>query len=223
MSSCAVWPAEAGNYGSLRSDARAGYHRGQSPAPTMRHTGETTLNLLDRARSGDPASIEALFDRCLPPLRRWARGRLPGYARTLVDTQDLVQDTVLRTLTKLSAFQPQHQGALQAYLRQAVANRIRDEIRTAQRRPPAVELDDVHADTAPSPLEQAIGREGIARYETALQRLRPTDREAIVARIELQQSYEEVAAALGKPNADAARIAVRRALARLVEEMDRER
>jgi RNA polymerase sigma-70 factor (ECF subfamily) len=189
----------------------------------MPNTGETTLNLLDRARSGDPASIEALFERCLPPLRRWARGRLPNYAREVVDTQDLVQDTVLRTLTKLSAFQPQHQGALQAYLRQAVANRIRDEIRSAHRHPVAVELDDVHVEGGPSPLEQAIGREGIARYEAALQRLRPADREAIVARIELQQSYEEVAVALGKPTAEAARIAVRRALARLVEEMDHER
>lgn len=223
MSSCVVPLAAATNCRILPSFSGGGYYPGQFPSRTMRHTGETTLNLLDRARSGDPASIEALFERCLPALRRWARGRLPGYARELVDTQDLVQDTVLRTLTKLSAFRPQHQGALQAYLRQAVANRIRDEIRTAHRHPVGIELHDVHVDNAPSPLEQAIGREGIARYEAALQRLRPADREAIVARIELQQSYEEVAVALGKPNADAARIAVRRALARLVEEMDHER
>jgi RNA polymerase sigma factor (sigma-70 family) len=222
MSSCAL-RLSAANRITLLFHAGGGYYRGRFPAQTMRHTGETTLNLLDRARSGDPASIEALFDRCLPPLRRWARGRLPGYARGLVDTQDLVQETVLRTLTRLSAFQPQHQGALQAYLRQAVANRIRDEIRTSHRHPVAVELDDAHADTAPSPLELAIGREGVARYEAALQRLKPADREAIVARIELQQSFEEVAVALGKPNAEAARMAVRRALARLVEEMDHER
>jgi RNA polymerase sigma-70 factor (ECF subfamily) len=223
MRSCAAGLAALSDGRLFLSHLDAGYHRGRFPAQTMPNTGETTLNLLDRARSGDPASIEALFERCLPPLRRWARGRLPNYARELVDTQDLVQDTVLRTLTKLSAFQPQHQGALQAYLRQAVANRIRDEIRSAHRHPVAVELDDVHVEGGPSPLEQAIGREGIARYEAALQRLRPADREAIVARIELQQSYEEVAVALGKPTAEAARIAVRRALARLVEEMDHER
>ena len=185
--------------------------------------GETTLDLLARARNGDQRSIEALFERCLPPLRRWARGRLPAYARDLSDTQDLVQETVLRTLNKLTAFQPQHQGALQAYLREAVANRIRDEIRRVQRRPTPVVLDDVHAAAAPSPLEHAIGREGIERYEAALQRLKASDREAIVARIELQQSYEEIATALGKPNANAARVAVTRALARLVEEMDHER
>ena len=53
--------------------------------------------------------------------------------------------------------------------------------------------------------------------------LKPPDRDAIVARIELQQSYEEVAMALGKPNANAARMAVTRALARLIEAMQHER
>jgi RNA polymerase sigma-70 factor (ECF subfamily) len=218
--------------GTLLSGAADGYHLGRlitRPMPEDHapragaQTGETTLDLLARARTGDQQSVEALFERCLPPLRRWARGRLPGFARDLADTQDLVQETVLRTLNKLSTFRPEHQGALQAYLREAVANRIRDEIRRVQRRPAPVELNDVHADGAPSPLEHAIGREGMERYEAALQRLKPSDRQAIVARIELQQSYEEVAVALGKTNANTARVAVTRALARLVEVMDHER
>lgn len=137
----------------------------------------------------------------------------------MTDTQDLVQETMLHTLGRLDAFESRHQGALQAYLRQAVANRIRDEVRRAARRPSGVELDDQHADPAPSPLEHAIGRQGFERYEAALQRVRPADREAIVARMELQQSYEEIAVALGKPNANAARVAVMRAIAKLIEEM----
>ena len=84
-----------------------------------------------------------------------------------------------------------------------------------------VELVDGHRDPAPSPLERAIGAEGFERYEAALARLKPADREAIIARLELQQSYEEVAVALGKPNANAARVAVTRALARLVKELDK--
>jgi RNA polymerase sigma-70 factor, ECF subfamily len=214
--------AESVNW-TLLSNVAGGYHLEQFTSLTMPGTGNTTLELLVRARTGDPASVDALFERCLPPLRRWARGRLPAYARDLVDTQDLVQETVLRTLTKLSEFQPKHQGALQAYLREAVANRIRDEIRRVQRHPAALELHDVHADAAPSPLDQTIGRLAIARYDAALQRLKPSDREAIVARIELQQSYDEIATVLEKPNANAARMAVTRALARLIEEMDRER
>ena len=40
--------------------------------------------------------------------------------------------------------------------------------------------------------------------------------------MELQQSYAEMALALGKPSADAARMAVVRALSRLIEELDDE-
>ena len=77
-------------------------------------------------------------------------------------------------------------------------------------------------DPSPSPLEQAIGREGFERYEAALSKLRETDREAIIARLELQQSYEEVAIALQKPNANAARVAVARAVKALVKAMAEE-
>lgn len=182
--------------------------------------GETTLVLLTRARQGDDTSVAALFERVVPTLRRWARGRLPAYARDLSDTQDLVQETVLHTLKRLHAFEPRHQGALQAYLRQAIANRIRDEIRRVRRRPVAVELNEEQVDEAPSPLEHAIGREGFEKYEAALLRLKASDREAIVARLELQQSYEEIAIAFGKPTANAARVAVMRAIAHLIEAMN---
>jgi RNA polymerase sigma-70 factor (ECF subfamily) len=191
---------------------------GDTPDPAQLRS-ESTLDLLQRVRNGEARCAEVLFERCLPALRQWARGRLPSYARDLADTHDLVQETLLHCLGRLDVFQARHQGALQAYLRQAVYNRIRDEIRRVRRRPQRVELDDVHADRGSSPLEAAIGRESIDRYEAAMERLRPSDREAIVARLELQQSYEEVAVALGKRNADAARMAVKRALARLVEEM----
>jgi RNA polymerase sigma factor (sigma-70 family) len=184
---------------------------------------EATIDLLIRARAGDQAAIEALFARCIPALRRWARGRLPAFARDLADTQDLVQEAVMHALHRLHAFEHRHQGALQAYLRQAVHNRIVDEVRRAQRRPVAVELVDHHHDPAPSPIEHAMGREGLERYEAALERLRPGDREAIVGRIELQQSYEELAVALNKPSANSARVAVKRAIARLLREMDHAR
>jgi RNA polymerase sigma-70 factor (ECF subfamily) len=212
------------------SKATSGYHQPSTrkdmayvPDGVTNPALESTIDLLARARQGEERAVGQLFERCLPALRRWARGRLPHYARDLSDTQDLVQETILHTLHRLDSFEPRHQGALQAYLRQAVANRIRDEIRRVVRRPIAVELDEAQPDVAPSPLEHAIGRQGVERYEAALQRLRPRDREAIIARVELQQSYEEVAVALGKPNANAARVAVTRALAKLIAEMDLER
>ena len=142
-----------------------------------------------------------------------------SWARGLDDTQDLVQDAVIRALPRLKTFEARHPGALQAYLRKAITNHIRDEIRRVGTRP-ADRARRQPCRCGPSPLEEAIGREGLERYEAALAALRPADREAIIARLELQQSYEEVAIALGKPNADAARMAVKRAVKALIELMD---
>jgi RNA polymerase sigma-70 factor, ECF subfamily len=178
----------------------------------------STLDLLERFKLGDQQAVDLLVERSIPPLQRWARGRLPSWARSLVETQDLVQTALIRALPHLKQFEPHHAGALQAYLRQAVANHIRDEIRKVATRPSAA-MSDAHVDQSPSPLERAIGREAIERYEAALAKLRPIDREAIVARVELQQSYEEVAIALQKPNANAARVAVARAVKNLVKTM----
>ena len=62
-------------------------------------------------------------------------------------------------------------------------------------------------------------REGMEHYRAALRRLRPCEREAIVARLEQHHGYETVALILGKPNANAARVAVTRALAKLAVEL----
>ena len=178
-----------------------------------------------RARMGDEGALNDLFRRQLVPLRRWARGRLPQWTRDLRDTEDLVQETLTQTLRHIDDFEPRHEGALQAYLRQALINRVRDEVRRVARYPAATGLgeEDGFADPSASPLEQAIGREAIERYEAALERLRPEEREVIIARVELQQSYKQIAAAHAKSSPDAARMAVSRALVRLAEEMDVER
>ena len=181
---------------------------------------ETTTDLLARARQGDHAAIERLFARHLRPLQRFARGRLPGWARDLADTDDLVQDALLKTFKRIDAFEPRHPGALQAYLRQAVLNRLRDELRRKARAPSRVDVAE--ADLGGSPLEEAVGRETMAAYEQALARLKPEDREAVIGRLEMGFSYDELALALDKPTADAARKAAQRALVRLAEEMQRE-
>ena len=182
---------------------------------------ETTADLLQRARLGDEEARNTLFARYLPSLRRWARGRLPRWTRDLRDTEDVVQETLLQTFKRIEVFQPRHQGALEGYLRQALMNRVRDEVRRVGRRGATSEIeDDVHADSAASPLEEAIGQQALERYEAALARLRPEEREVVIARVELGQSYQQIAEGHAKASADAARMAVSRALVRLAEEMD---
>jgi RNA polymerase sigma-70 factor (ECF subfamily) len=201
------------------------------PAPGTRETkvsGDqvpqalTSFELVVRARAGDTDALNDLCARYLPRLMRWAHGRLPSSARGALDTHDLVQDTLTNVVQRLDRFEPRHEGAFQAYLRQSLLNRIRDEARRGGRRGTSEPLESVHPTTDPSPLEEAIGQEALERYEAAMTRLRPDDREAIIARIELGLPYPEVAAALGKPSIPATHMAVSRALVRLAQEMARD-
>jgi RNA polymerase sigma factor (sigma-70 family) len=180
---------------------------------------DSTAVLIQRVREGDKDALERLIQRHLAPLRRYVSGRLPRWARDLSDTDDLVQDTLLRTLSKLDVFEVRGAGALHAYLRQAVMNRLRDELRRKGRAPAFVDVHELDVAGPGSPLEEAIGAEAAARYVAALARLEPEEREAIIGRVEMEYSYADLADLLGKPTADAARKAARRALLRLAEEM----
>jgi RNA polymerase sigma factor (sigma-70 family) len=176
---------------------------------------EPTIELVLQARGGDRMALEALLERCLPPLKRWAHGRLPAHARGSLDTGDLVQEAAFHVLARLDKFEPRHVGAMQAYLRMSVINRIRDEIRRVGRRPEAVEFTDDTPGDATSPLEAAIRDEAYQRYRNALEQLRTRDREMVVARIEVQWSISEIAHRFGMASVDAARVAVSRSLKRL--------
>ena len=178
-----------------------------------------SLILLERVRAGDTAALNRLMDRYLPKLSRWASGRLPHWARDMSDTDDLVQDTLIRSVANLNHFEARGEGALQAYLRGAVMNRIRDEIRRRRIKPAQDSLDSDIPAKGQSPLEAAIGAETLAKYDRALERLEPETREAVIARIEMGCSYAEIAELMNKPSADAARMTVSRALLRLAEEM----
>jgi RNA polymerase sigma factor (sigma-70 family) len=180
---------------------------------------DATYNLLERARAGDREALEVLFARHIPRLRRWASGRLPRWARDVADTQDLVQDTVLQVFKRVEDFEPRGDGALQAYLRQAVMNRIRNELRSKGRRPSFEGLDDEAPADRTSPLDAAIRQEQLDRYDSALSRLSEQERDLIVARVEVGLTYEEIAEALGKPSWNAARMATARALLRLADEL----
>lgn len=180
---------------------------------------ERSVDLIRGARSGDAAALDRLLRRYVPPLRRWAHGRLPRWAREMLETDDLVQDAVLGTLHRVGEFEPERDGALNVYLRKALRNRIRDEIRRVRRSPASTTAGDSLAADAPTPLEALVGQEALEEYERALDELRDEQREAVVARVELGLSYQEIADQLGKPSADAARMIVARALLRLARTM----
>lgn len=201
----------------------------ESPEPRSMDHGTTrscsgageplSSSLLELAQNGDRAALETLVARYRPRLVRWASGRLPRWARDITDTQDLVQETLFQTFRRIGSFEQRGEGALQAYLRQVLLNRIREELRRLKRKPAKSDVDSQAPDDGSSPLDEAIGREAVERYERALAGLRAEDREAIVARVELGCTNREMAALLNKPSGNAARMAIERALVRLAKRM----
>ena len=180
---------------------------------------DSTVDVLERARQGDRSAAVDLLMRAIPAVRRWAHGRTPRSARGAYDTDDMVQSGVIRTLRQLGSFEARTVGGLQAYLRQSVLNRIRDEARKLMRRGAPVQIPDNVSDTGLDPETQAIVDERSGRFLTALRQLKPEERQVIIWRLELGYSFKEIAEQLNKPSPDAARMQFTRALTRLRTEM----
>ena len=186
------------------------------PTASAAKADDSTKDLVVRAKVGDRSAENELVRRSLPRLRRFAHGRLPPAVRNGYDTEDIVQDSILQTLQRLPAFDPARPGGLQAYLRVALQNKVKDAVR---RRARFGSLGDVAepVDRRPSPYDAVEEKEMVARQEAVLNRLRQSDRALLVARIELGYDYAHIARLFGKPSPDAARVAVHRARHRAVD------
>jgi RNA polymerase sigma factor (sigma-70 family) len=181
---------------------------------------ETTATLLSRVRAGDTDARERLCAEYLPILMRWAHGRLPAAARDLTETTDLVQVTLIRALDAVDQFESRHEGAFLAYLRTILLNSMRNEIKRSLRSGRKVSVDALDWQLSDdSLLAKAIGPDLLWDYENALTAQKPEWREAIILRFEFGFSFDEVAAAMDRPSADAARMLVQRALAAMSERL----
>jgi RNA polymerase sigma factor (sigma-70 family) len=173
---------------------------------------ESTEHLLRRIRSGETAAKQALYERCLPLLRRWAHGRLPKYARDIADTDDLVQVTLLRALNNLHEFESESSGSFLAYLRQILLNEVRAELRKRRTRGNKVDVDgEALIDESTSVVEQLVGEERMRSYESALAALDREQQALIVMRLEFGMSYQEMALETAS-SPDGVRMRVTRAL-----------
>ncbi|MEM7481029.1 MAG: sigma-70 family RNA polymerase sigma factor [Acidobacteriota bacterium] len=177
----------------------------------------TSLVLLARYQHGDEAAREELLARYLPKLRRFAHGRLNGHARDAQDTQDLVQEALLKSFPKLEDFDASNGVTFFPYLTRTICHLARDWNRRERRRSVLEEILPVRE---PSPLDLLIQEDGFERLCEELDMLEPRQSEAIVARDLLDFSWREVAQHLEFGTEDAARMAVKRAKKALVKRLE---
>ncbi len=176
--------------------------------------------LVTRAKSGDQAALDELFRLHYPILRRLAHRRLSDRSRRDKDTDDVVQITLLRAMRGLKDFESRWENAWLSYLRQILFNYLRDEGRRAGRLPEVEEFDGDMPGTTASPLDRIVEAETLSAYQAALARLPDRQRQAVVLRIEQGLGYAEIGERLGLPTGGAARMMVKRSIARLAGMID---
>ena len=203
--------------------------KGHFPAPGSRETKrlpdagaplESTFELVEQARRGNQDAWEVLVARYRGPLKRFAQARLANQGHGFVDTDDVVQEVTINVFRRLHRIELRFPGALLAYLRRSVANRVADEHRRTMRQGLVASLPEDLPDPQQSPLDLTMDNEKLRLYRTALMTLGADDRLAIVMRLERGASYEDIAARLGKPTPNAARVAVARAMYKLAKRME---
>lgn len=188
----------------------------RSPEPAL----ASTKTLILRARAGDDGAREDLFARFLPALQRWAHGKLPAKARSLADTDDLVQISFMRALGRIEEFDPRREGAFLAYLHQILLNCIREELRKTGRKPEHEPISDELPENRAELLDRTLGPGTVDAYERALAQLPEDLQQAVVLRIEFGFSHKEIAEVLGRKSPNAVRMQITRGLVRLAELMD---
>ena len=152
----------------------------------------------------DEGWLESLW-RFIPSLKRWAQRRLPR--KSELDTTDIIQEVMMQTARRYEGFEPKTRAALSTYLRRAVQNRIRDEVRRQRR--------DIASDAGG--VDDAVESDLMVRYREELEHLNEHDRALIESRLEDRATYEEIATRFSFQTAAAARLAVSRALRTLAE------
>lgn len=192
-----------------------------------------TAELLLRWANGDEAALAELVAQDAPWIERRVRARLGSWLRPRVDTQDIVQDTLLTILRTGPRFVCSDRAHLRALLARFVENTIRGEAhhqaagrRDARRevRSPTtgsghgVPILDQRAASITDPGHAASRTETRDWLRLALELLEPDDRNVILWREFEDLPFADVAARLGMSE-DGARMRFGRALPKLAQKL----
>lgn len=175
--------------------------------------------LFERARTGDRDAQNDLFERHLAGVHAWVRLKRGVLNQQRESAMDVVQSTFRQVLQDLHKIEfrgsQQFRNLLLTYAQNRLRNR--EQFDRAARRSPAKEADASLSQlygTICSPSQHLSGKEQIAAFEAAFQKLSESDQEIVLlARFE-ELPHAEIAARLGVTES-ASKKALSRALVRL--------
>jgi RNA polymerase sigma-70 factor (ECF subfamily) len=181
-------------------------------------------DLLLQAKAGSPDALNALYERSASRLLAYIRLRMGRDLRARLESRDILQATLLKSLEHFDDFDGSHSQSLMAWLAKIAEHEIRDRAdygrrqrRDAAREVP-IEPDAALPAAARSALTHAILNEEAHQLEAALESLTPAHRDVILLRKFQELSFGEIALRLGKSE-DACRMLLARAMTALTLEL----
>lgn len=176
--------------------------------------------LIRRAQAGSPEALNALYERCSGKLLAYVRLRLGRELRSRLESRDIVQAAMVKSLEHLHELKAENTGSLMGWLARIADNEIRDraDYHHRRRRDAAREIsldEDVPVSAITrSALSRVILDERAQRLEQAMEELSPVHREVILLRKFEELSFPDIARRLGKSE-DACRMLLARAMTAL--------
>lgn len=191
--------------------------------------------LLARAREGDEAERDRLFEACRSYLILLARTQVESWVQAKADASDLVQQTLLEAYRGFDRFDGRTEAEWLAWLRRILSHNAADLVRryrgTSKRQarreiPLRHPSDDSQAGGAPEPAgreptpsQQLVVRDRDLQIAAALDRLTADHREVIVLRNLQRLPFDEVAERMGRSR-PAVQMLWARAIKKLQEELE---
>ena len=190
---------------------------------------ETTITLVKLAKDGDADALNSLFQKYLERVHYLVRLRLGKGLRKHLESQDIVQEAMIRGLKGFDRFEMQHEGAFLHWLSKLVENVIRDKadfFNAAKRsvlEDIPLEGDEESSSDAlarvpgkdPTPSTVLIRDEQLLKLEKALEQISDEYREVVLQREIEDLSFKEIGENM-KRSEDAARMLYVRAKAELL-------
>jgi RNA polymerase sigma factor (sigma-70 family) len=183
--------------------------------------------LVAAARRGDRSALERFVESCYERVERVVTGRLGPRLRERVDVGDVVQETIIAALRKLDDLEVRTEAQLIAWLASLAERTIADRAdyhhagkRDSAREEPLHDSERVSlVDDTEGPLETAMRDEQRALLNRCIAELPEEYRQLILLRDFAGDSWESIAASVGRPSADSAREMYLRARLNLLERL----
>jgi RNA polymerase sigma-70 factor (ECF subfamily) len=182
--------------------------------------GDTGAELLERAKAGSPEALNLVYERASGRLLAFIRLRLGRDLRARLESRDILQATLLKSLQRLGDLRGNDTRSLMAWLARIAEHEIRDcaDHQHRQRRDAAREVPLDGEAPVPAITRSALSRvildEEALRLEAAIESLSPDHRDVILMRKFEELSFAGIATRTGRSE-DAARMLLARAMTAL--------